>query len=183
VGSSFHLSTPCEKGFIIKIKVIMPTKIIIEKELLYNLYINQNKSSEEISKTLKVSKSVIKTNLKNFGITKDRSQTLLKMQETCLAKYGVKSYRQTKECSDRIKLTCISKYGEEHYSKTPEYQQKLQRTNLERYGVKNYTNKEKMKETLLSKYGTDNYSKLPECREKVKSTCLAKFGVEYYSQT
>lgn len=161
----------------------MTAKIIIDKDKLYDLYINQNKTKEEISLIFKVSVSCIKKNIKNFNFIKDKSLIVLKMQETCLAKYGKISYKQTQECKDKLKNNNLLKYGVDHYSKTKEYQDKLEKTNLERYGVKHYSNKEKMKKTLIDKYGVDNYSKLPECREKVKSTCFAKFGVDNYSKT
>lgn len=142
----------------------MSAKIIIDKDQLYDLYINQNKTYAEVSKILNVGTTTIIRNLRKFGITKDKKLILANMQRTCLAKYGVVNYRQTKEYNIKLKDTCLNKYGIEHYSKTNEY-------------------KDKCKKTCLQKYGTDNYSKLTECKNRVKKTNIAKYGTEYYTQT
>lgn len=57
-----------------------------------------------------------------------------KAKQTCLKKYGVSNYSQTKEHSIRFKQTCLDKYGYDSPTKVPEIRDKQVKTLLERYG-------------------------------------------------
>lgn len=95
----------------------------------------------------------IKDKLKNS----DKSSTVLKREETCLRKYGVKNPQQSKDIRDKTKNT-ISKKNKELLSESIT---KKEETCLRKYGVKNYFSSEEFKtkkeETLLTKYGVKNY--------------------------
>lgn len=86
-----------------------------------------------------------------------------KRQETCLKKYGVKNYVQTRECQQKITETSLKRYGVSRYVKTPEYIEKAKKTNLERYGKEWHTqtdeHKSSVRKTNLLRYGSDNVSR------------------------
>lgn len=85
--------------------------------------------------------------------SKDKDN-LLKQQQTCLKRYGVKNVFEDKQ---KIKQAIKSKYNVENVA------------NLEWV-------KEKKKETCKKQYGVDSYTKTQECKDKVKKTCLKHFG-------
>lgn len=58
-----------------------------------------------------------------------------KIKQTCMKKYGVENYTQSKEHKDKYKATCLKKYGVEHVMKSSDIKQKIVQTNLERYGT------------------------------------------------
>jgi len=137
-----------------------------------------------------------------------------------------KNYYSCFKCKNHVKEnTCIERYGVKSYSMTNEFKEteslkwrgikkgadKGEKTMLERYGVKSYFEtqeskdhnrkwmasdefRNKSKNTLIERYGVDSYSKTDEFKnriteqkevsmEKSKHTFLEKYGVEFYSQT
>jgi len=121
--------------------------------------------------------------------------------QTCLEKYGVKSYSQTTEFKNIDKSNWNYEQGVE----------KGRKTKLERYGVDSWFKldimrqqnkkwmssnefREKSKITLIEKYGVDSFSKTDEFKkiitnnktlivEKIKKTFLEKYGVDWMSKT
>lgn len=125
-------------------------------------------------------KRINKGNLKK-GTTKSCGCKLQEIRKkTCLEKYGVENYIQTKEFREKVKQTCLEKYGETHSSKDPEVYNKKKQTWLKKYGVDSPLKceeiKEKVKQTCLEKYGKTNPMKVDEFKEKGKQTCVERYG-------
>jgi hypothetical protein len=104
----------------------------------------------------------------------------LKVMETCMKKYGVKSAKQSKEVNEKAKKTCLEKYGVENPNQCKEIRDKIKKTCLEKYGVENPNQckevRDKHKKTCLEKYGVEYISQHPDFSEKVKKTNLERFG-------
>lgn len=85
------------------------------------------------------------------------NETRMKLEKSCLEKYGTKNPAQAKSVQDKMKQTCLERYGVENAFASEEKKQKIRATNLERYGVDNPRKseevKKKQKETLLKRYG------------------------------
>lgn len=75
----------------------------------------------------------------NQCIGKDKDNTTKKFKKTCLEKYGVEHYSQTKNWKDKKRQTSLEKYGVDDFSKTEEFKEKVKEVNLNRYGVENYS--------------------------------------------
>lgn len=86
-----------------------------------------------------------------------------KIEETCLAKYGTKSYMGTTEFKEKAKEACLNQYGVDHFMKVPEIVNKL-------------------KEKNQAKYGRDWYMGSDRFKEQAKEWCLNTYGVEYNCQ-
>ena len=87
-------------------------------------------------------------------------QSKKQLKQTCLDKYGVPHYSQTKEFHNKYEQTCLDKYGVSHYSQTKEYHNKYEQTCLDKYDCINVFQveefKEKSKLKINEKYGCDN---------------------------
>ena len=109
-----------------------------------------------------------------------------KMKQTCLEKYGVENYSQTKEYQEKFKKTCLSKYNVDNPAKIKFIQNKAKNTCLKKYGVEYYQQtkecQNKIKQTCLDKYGVDSYLKTEEKQIKTKQNNLKKYGVENTTQ-
>ena len=62
--------------------------------------------------------------------------TILKIKETCLEKYGVEHYLQTDEKKIKSKITCLEKYGFEYPAQNSEIMEKCSKN---AYKLKDYT--------------------------------------------
>lgn len=156
----------------------------IYPENLYDLYIIQNLSFEDISKILGCSRATVQRVTKRFNICKPKNQItenrLKKTKETSIKRYGCSHPFQSRTVKDKIKKTLFDKYGVENVSQNKEIQKKKEETALKNFGVKHPSqNKEvleKCKKTCLEKYGVDSPSKSSIVKKKYKETCLKKYG-------
>ena len=159
---------------------------ISEKEL-YELYINQNLSAEEIAAKYQKKVSTVRKKILKYGIKKDKKKCLEKVKQTCIKKYGVENISQLKETKEKVKKTIKNRYGVDNISKLEDVKQKKRIKSLEKYGVDcvllNDEIKEKIKKTNIEKYGVDNASKSKIVRNKTRNTNLKKYGVEYPGQS
>jgi hypothetical protein len=126
----------------------------------------------------------------------------IEKENTCIKKYGVKSYSMTDEFreneskkwkgimrgDEKRKKTCMERYGVEYYFSTDVMKE------LNRKWMSSDEFKEKSKNTLIEKYGVDSYSKTDFFKKnitdnkdiivgKIKKIFMEKYGVEYFSQT
>ena len=177
-------------------------RVIVEKEILENLYIDKQYSISMIERELNISRSNIEYCFKLYNINKKtiseiQKSPLVKMlsEKTCLERHGVKAgfaddkkrkFTKLKRYGDenycnvkKTKETCLSRYGKISYLITDDCKTNL----LKKYDVS--TNifqsniiKEKSKETKLERHGDENYNN----REKAKETCLKNNGCEYPMQ-
>lgn len=67
-----------------------------------------------------------------------------KIEATCLKRYGVKCYTQSKEFKQKVKQTSIEKYGVEHPMQSEEVRENLKRSVLKKYGVENSSQNEEI---------------------------------------
>lgn len=104
-----------------------------------------------------------------------------KIANTCLKRYGKKSFLETDQCRAALKEYSIKNYGVENISQSSEIKNKIQKTCEERYGVshprKHSPNFEQFQSTIVNKYGVQNLCYLPDHLEKRQETCLFKYGV------
>ena len=78
------------------------------------------------------------------------------------------------EVRKKIEETCLARYGVKHNWSSKELREKGQyKTCLEKYGNRNYNNQEKLHETNIKKYG-ENYREV--FHEKSIQTCLEKYN-------
>lgn len=156
--------------------------IQIDRDVLYDLYITQNKSIIEVAKILNVSRNTILRSLYKNQIKKDKDSISLQREKTNLEKYGTKSVAQVPEFKEKIKKTNLKKYGVENPAQLKEVYAKVKKTNLEKYGVKCTLEleevKQKIKQTNLDRYGVENILLSEKYRERIKNTTLEKYGVE-----
>lgn len=124
------------------------------------------------------------TNLKRYGVKNafQSEEIKEKIRDANIEKYGVAHPAQSEVVKQKTKETMLERYGVEHYSQTNEYKKRYKNTIKIKHGVEHYSKTDeyvqKTKETMLNKYGVDNYSKTQEYKNKTKKTCLKKYGVE-----
>lgn len=108
-----------------------------------------------------------------------------KREQTCLEKYGVKSYMESQEFRKKSLDSILDKYGTwENYVK--HHTSQVEKTCLKKYGVTNGGASkqaiDKIKQTQKEKYGC-YYVQTEEFLEKSRQTCNEHYGVDSYSQT
>ena len=141
----------------------MPKEIKIDKDLLEELYINQNMMVIEIAETLGYKKDLIRDKLRKYKITKPKKLHVANIKRSCIQKYGVQNGGWTKDSKEKIRKTNLAKYGVEWYKQDK-------------------NNQKECEERLKQKYGVINVFQLEEIKEKSKKTNLLKFGCEYNMQ-
>ena len=109
--------------------------IQIDRNVLYDLYITQNKSIIEVAKILGVSRNTILRSLCKNQIKKDKDSISLQREKTNLEKYGTKSVAQVPEFKEKIKKTNLEKYGVENPQQNNEIKKKTKETLLKKYGI------------------------------------------------
>ena len=180
---------------------------------LYDLFINQKKTANEIGKLYSLNEKVVLYYIYVYDIKKSKEDLLKqkteKMIKTNLEKYGTEYTNQLDFVLEKRKQTNLEKYGTEHpmlskdvsnklvgrkYPNKKKFvrdektvQEKITKTMMERYGSTSYLGteecKRKTKETLMKKYGVENVSQIPEIKDKRKETMISKYGVENYQQS
>ena len=89
-----------------------------------------------------------------------------------------KNRLKSKEFKDKCTQTCLEKYGRKTYIGSKAFKKQSKQTCLEKYGNENYNNRNKAKQTWLNKYNVDNPNKCKEIREKIEKTNIEKYGVK-----
>jgi hypothetical protein len=142
----------------------------IQIEYLFKLYSITKKTMSETISSKVVRKQTEDTNLKNYGFVTPIAD-VEKMKKIKFEKYGDENY-----CNkEKIKDTCINKYNKTSYLATNECKKILNN----KYNVKNNIFeseeiKEKSRKTKLERYGDKNYTNT----KKYKKTCLEKYNVD-----
>lgn len=158
----------------INIKNKYEKKYNIPYNLLYELYINQNKTIMEIANELNLSIRTITYLLQREKIKKDRKNVAKRVIENNLKKYGVSCTLELKDVKKKSRITCLKKYGTEYATQNKEIYAKIIQTNLNKYGVKSTSQVDsfiqKRKLTCLKKYGYDNAVKNKEIQKKIFMT-------------
>lgn len=98
-------------------------------------------------------------------------QTINKIQNTNLSKYGSLYALQNKDILDKQKHTIVDKYGVDNISKLDDISDKKKETCLKNYGTEWYLNRQDLKvKHVNDKYGVNNVQQVPSIREKRTST-------------
>jgi len=170
-----NLLSYCYNNKIILLKDYKELKVTRDTFIIGNC--NTLDCKENFNKTfrqLKVSK--------NYCELCSKKNRQIKVENTCLIKYGVKSVFECKEIRETMNNIIKEKYGVDNISKLDEIKIKKENTCLKNHGVsvsfKSKEIREKIKETFKSNYGVDNPLKSEIIKEQIKQTNLANFGVE-----
>jgi len=106
-----------------------------------------------------------------------------KMQETCMLKYGVSNYSQTKEFKQlpsnfsnpdtikKIKETKLKKYGDSKFNN----RDKCKETKLERYHDEKYCNKDQIIRTNQERYNANSFTATELGKETVRKTIQERY--------
>ena len=105
----------------------------ITYEQLYDLYIIQGLSRNQLRSILGLCPSAIKRLLVLHGIKKSKEQ-------------------MNREREEKKKKTCLAKYGVEHPAKLDSVRAKIEKTCLKKYGVKSYVESEESKNRIKTLY-------------------------------
>lgn len=161
--------------------------MMITKEQIIKLYINENLTRKEVANSLNIKESYLKSLIKKFGIKKPKTLHLKNIEKTCLEKYGIKNAGGSLQSLEKAKQTNLKKYGKEWALQNQDIINKRNSNNLIKYGVKNVFENKEIKERIiknnLKKYGKKFYTQTDECKQKIKNTCLKKYGVDAYTKT
>ena len=109
-----------------------------------------------------------------------------KMEETMLAKYGVRRAAQSEVFRNKAKQTMQERYGVEHPSQSEQFKQQTIETNLQRYGteypMQNKDIQDKNKATLFDHYGVTNPMESEEIKDRLWDSYKEKTGYDYPMQ-
>ena len=115
--------------------------------------------------------------------TKNDPNTQLKLEETCLKKYGCKNPGASKEAQEKIKRTMFEHYGVDHAFKSKEVKDKIINAHRKKLGVdwpmQSKQVQEKSKQTCLEKYGVEYTGQSEIKKQKSKETFLKHYGVDH----
>ena len=81
------------------------------KEEIFDKYVTQNLSSNEVMAYYQMSKSTFFRIVKYYGIKKDKSLSAVLRQKTTKAKYGVDNVSQLDEIKKKKEASCLEHYG------------------------------------------------------------------------
>lgn len=110
-----------------------------------------------------------------------KKDKLVKMQKSCLDKYGVKNPYQIKQ----VKKKALDFYKD--FQKVQERNKKIEQTKFSKYGYKcNFSSKDTKlngRATCKKKYGNEEIFKTNHFKEATKNTYLNKYGTTSFSKT
>lgn len=159
----------------------------IEKDILLELYINQNKNIDDLMKLLDTTEWNIRISLKHHNIVKSKELLKLCRKNTNLKRYGVENPAQSDSIKNEKIVNSLKKYGVTHPSKLLKTTEKRKATCLEKYGCEVSSQsdlvKRQVKKNNQKKYGVDYPSQLKEIKEKITLQNKMKYGVTHPSQT
>lgn len=131
----------------------------------------------------------------------DKTQTLAKMQATCVERYGVKNPAQHPSVREKMQATCVERYSAETSLGSAVVQEKIKATCVERYGVE-YPFQcaeiiSKAHATLHQRYGQDflkparqafllqhnNQNPFVVYQEEIKNAIRSKYDVDHPMQS
>ena len=137
------------------------------------LYLEENKTKEEVSKALNITMYSLSNYFKKYNIKKSKESIEEKRKQTCLDKYGTDNVSKSSTIKEKIKQSNQEKYGANAFTATKEGKEKILNTKEEKYGSSNYNNIEKNRETKLFRYGDPYFSN----RKKYVETMNKNYGV------
>ena len=124
------------------------------------------------------------TSLLKYGVSNPAKSDAIKakIENTVLAKYGVKMALQNKEIREKGIATMQKRYGVDNPFQAEKVKQHIKEKNRLLHGVEYNTQRkdvqEKTKRTCIEKYGVSNPMKNKAVREKGMATNMVKYGAE-----
>jgi hypothetical protein len=160
----------------------------ITKEEYYLKYINPEKG-----KCKTCGKDTKFKNLKDgyskfcsIRCSKIYPDNIIKCENTCLKKWGVKNPSQNTEIKNKKKETNLQNSGYENPLQNPETREKSINTCIKKFNCKNPSQNKEVKnkkiKTSIKNWNTKHPMQNPDVRERSKQTCLENSGYENPSQ-
>lgn len=150
-------------------------------EEVYELYINQNMTRQEVADHFGMSKSGMTKVITALGITKPKDLITKKNKEILMEAYGVECPFSLPEVREKSYQTIKERLGVEHPAQNPEIVKKMKATMIERHGAPTPLQCDEIHkrviERLKENYGVDNPMKSKEIKERAEETNLWKYGV------
>lgn len=108
-----------------------------------------------------------------WQLTAKLESTKEKRKQTCLAKFGTKSYMSSSDFKQKAEETNLATVGCKNAGGSAKSIAKIKATKLANHGSENYNNIEQMNATKLAKYDNEWYSN----REQALQTLASKYNV------
>lgn len=125
-------------------------------------------------------------NIREGGVGGLSEETILRIKETNLIRYGSECSLQNTDIRYKVCTTNIRRYGFDHHMKNSTIKDNRKTTVLKRYGVENVMQleetKQKTYETNLRKRGVKRPAQDPEIRRKTADTFMERYGYSSMSQ-
>jgi hypothetical protein len=106
----------------------------------------------------------------------------IKLEKTCMERFGVINPFQNKDIIENIKDNYIKKYNVDHPSKIQTVKDKKVEKSLKQYGVKNVFQsdiiKNKIKDTNQRKYGCNFIAQNKDIKSRMDATLFKNYGVK-----
>lgn len=150
-------------------------------EEVYELYINQNMTRQEVADHFGMSKSGMTKVIAALGITKPKDLIIKKNKEILMEAYGVECPFSLPGVREKSYQTIKERLGVEHPAQNPEIVKKMKATMIERHGAPTPLQCDEIYkrviERLKENYGVDNPMKSKEIKGRAEETNLEKYGV------
>lgn len=158
----------------------------IPYDVLYNLFITQNKTEDEIANMYNVSRKVIHTRLQKNNIVKPTKLKVEKRKQTNLLKYGFEYVTQVEEIKEKTKQNNLEKYGKPYTFQVDEFRDKAKKTLIKKYGVdspfKSPEIKQRSIEATINKYGVYNVNYIGKPKEIVDALTSREGMIKYLNE-
>ena len=155
-------------------------------DVLYDLFITQNKTEDEIAEMYNVSRKVIHTRLQKNNIVKPMKLKVEKRKQTNLLKYGFEYVTQVEEIKEKTKQNNLEKYGKPYTFQVDEFRDKAKKTLIEKYGVdspfKSPEIKQRSIEATINKYGVYNVNYIGKPKEIVDALTSREGMIKYLNE-
>lgn len=158
----------------------------IPYDVLYDLFITQNKTEDEIANMYNVSRKVIHTRLQKNNIVKPTKLKVEKRKQTNLLKYGFEYVTQVEEIKEKTKQNNLEKYGKPYTFQVDEFRDKAKKTLIKKYGVdspfKSPEIKQRSIEATINKYGVYNVNYIGKSKEIVNALTSREGMIKYLNE-
>lgn len=154
-------------------------KIVVDKEKLIELYINQNLSISDVATFLGISYRTTQRAIKEFNLNKNQEQISNQRKLLLNRKYGVNNVFELDSSKTKIKQTKLDKYGDENYNNCKKHTDTL----FDKYGVTSPALLQKSKDTLYNNYKVTSPMKSDKIKNRVVKTNLDRYGVPWFNLT
>lgn len=153
-------------------------KVIVDKDLLYHYYIEENHNIQDTATLMNISYRTIQRAIKEYSFNKDKSQIQSQRKDLLKEKYGVENTYQLESSIEKSKQTKLERYEDENYNNSKQQKQ----TMIDRYGVSCGYRLPEVQEKIIEKYGGIGMAS-KEIASRQYNSMIEKYGVKYYYLT